>query len=81
VHLKDVDPRIAARKLPFWDAVAAGVFCPIGSGGVDFAGVLGALSGRGYRGAAVLEQDRRPGSGDPAADVRRSLAHVRAAAR
>jgi inosose dehydratase len=81
VHLKDIDPDVAARKLPFWDAVAAGVFCPIGTGAVDFAGVLAALAGRGYDGAAVLEQDRRPGSGDPAQDVRRSLAHLRAAAR
>jgi hypothetical protein len=29
----------------------------------------------------VLEQDRRPGSGDPAQDVRRSLAHLAAVTR
>jgi inosose dehydratase len=81
VHLKDVRPDVLARKLPFWDAVAAGVFCPIGTGAVDFTGVLGALTAAGYDGWATIEQDRVPGSGDPVADVRRSLAHLRAAAR
>jgi inosose dehydratase len=78
VHLKDVDPAILARGDAFWDAVAAGVFCPIGAGSVDFAGVLAALRTAGYAGWATIEQDRVPGSGDPVADVRRGARHLTA---
>jgi inosose dehydratase len=80
VHLKDLDRAVLdatlARGGGFWDAVAAGVFCPLGSGAVDFAGVLGALRAAGYNGWATIEQDRVPGSGEPVADVRRSVAHL-----
>jgi inosose dehydratase len=80
VHCKDVD-RVAlaavhARGDGFWEAVAAGVFCPIGAGAVDFAGVLAALRANGYAGWATIEQDRVPGGGDPVADVRRSARHL-----
>jgi inosose dehydratase len=76
VHLKDFDPALVPAAGGFWEAVAAGAFRPIGAGRVDFGGVLAALHGAGYAGWATLEQDRRPGSGDPIADVRRSVAHV-----
>jgi inosose dehydratase len=76
VHFKDLDGAAAARAGGFWEAVAAGAFCPIGTGSVDFAGVLGALRAAGYDGWATIEQDRVPGSGDPVADVRRSAAHL-----
>lgn len=68
VHLKDVDPRVLASGLGFWEAVAAGVFCPAGRGAVDFAGVIGALRDAGYAGWATVEQDRVAG-GDPVADL------------
>lgn len=74
VHLKDVDPSRASGG--FWDAVAAGAFCPIGAGAVDFAGVLAALRDAGYDGWATIEQDRLAGSGDPVGDVRRSVRHL-----
>jgi inosose dehydratase len=76
VHLKDLDGDVLARGHGFWDAVAAGVFCPVGAGVVDFAGVLDALDGAGYRGWATIEQDRVAGGGDPPADVRRSVAQL-----
>jgi len=69
VHLKDVDAAVLARGLGFWDAVAAGVFCPAGRGVVDFAAVAQALARAGYRGWATVEQDRAPGGGDPVADL------------
>jgi inosose dehydratase len=80
VHLKDLDRTVLDRALArgdgFWEAMAAGVFCPVGAGVVDFAGVLGALAAAGYDGWATIEQDRVPGGGDPMADVRRSVAHL-----
>jgi inosose dehydratase len=80
VHLKDLDRGVLdaalARGDGFWQAMAAGVFCPVGAGSVDFAGVLGALRATGYDGWATIEQDRVPGGGDPVADVRRSTAHL-----
>jgi inosose dehydratase len=76
LHLKDV----RTRGLPFWEAVAAGAFCPVGDGLLDLPALRAALAEAGYRGFATIEQDRRPGSaGDPAADLRRSVERVRAA--
>jgi inosose dehydratase len=80
VHLKDLDrarlDAALARGDGFWETVAAGAFCPVGAGVVDFAGILGALEAAGYDGWATIEQDRVPGSGDPVADVRRGTAHL-----
>ena len=73
VHLKDVDGDVLARGLPFWDAIAAGVFCPLGTGIVDVRAALAELDRQGYDGWATIEQDRVPGRGTPLGDLRRSL--------
>jgi inosose dehydratase len=81
-HLKDVDrDRLRgalARALSFEQAVAARVFCPLGQGAVDFAGLRDALEEHGFRGWATVEQDRLPtDSGTPAEHAQASLAHLR----
>jgi inosose dehydratase len=83
VHLKDVDRRLAADldtgRLTYADAVAQGLYTPLGDGAVDLAGLVRQLEAGGYRGWYVLEQDvmlptePEPRSA-PAASVRRSLA-------
>lgn len=77
LHLKDVDPvvlaRVRAERLDFWAALAAGAFCPLGGGVVDFPAVAEALGATGYAGFATIEQDRVPGTGDPLADVAASV--------
>jgi inosose dehydratase len=65
LHLKDVDARVRARGLAFWPAVAAGIFCRLGTGMVDLQALAAAERG----GVATVEQDRRPGTGDPVADL------------
>jgi inosose dehydratase len=77
VHLKDVRAGVVAQGLDFWDAIAAGVFCPLGEGAVDVPAVLAALDAVGYEGFATIEQDRLPGSGEPLDDLRASLAVLR----
>lgn len=61
LHLKDCHPDIAracrAQGKNYFQAVEAGVFCPLGQGEVDFAGVMRALTERAYSGWAVVEQD------------------------
>jgi inosose dehydratase len=79
LHLKDVAGDVRSRDLGFWDAVATGIFCPIGDGLLDLDALREALAAIGYRGFATVEQDRRPGAGDPAADLRRSVSRLRAA--
>lgn len=78
MHLKDIDgevlERARAERMSFWDALAAGVFCPIGDGVVDFTGVAEQLSAAGYEGFATIEQDRVPGTGSPLEDLASSLA-------
>jgi inosose dehydratase len=62
LHLKDVDPgvhrRVAGGGLDFWQAVTAGVFCPVGLGSVRFARLARELERRGFDGWATVEQDR-----------------------
>jgi inosose dehydratase len=86
VHLKDVDAAGAARvrngEVPFRQAVIDGLFVPLGQGGVDIAGVIGALEEQGYRGWYVLEQDVSlksdpPPGGGPKADAVDSVAFLR----
>lgn len=65
LHLKDADAEVLARVhaegLGFWAAIDAGVFCPIGSGCVDFAALGAALREGGFDGWATIEQDRQAG--------------------
>lgn len=64
LHLKDVRGSVldCARKEKrgFMDAVANGIFCPLGEGDVDILAVLKALQAGGYDGWAVFEQDVDP---------------------
>ena len=74
VHLKDVTPAVLLRATEggweFWKAYRAGVFCPLGAGGVDFAAVRGALDSVGYSGWLTVEQDADPqGTGRPFEDA------------
>ncbi len=64
LHLKDVEPvvheRVIREGLGFKAAIEAGVFCPLGSGMVDFEGFAAALNEAGFDGWATVEQDRDP---------------------
>ena len=73
VHLKDVRRDVVARRLDFWSAIGAGVFCPLGEGAVDLPAVVGALDAVGYHGYATIEQDRVAGRGSPSEDLAASL--------
>jgi inosose dehydratase len=82
LHLKDVDDRrlddALRAGLSFERAVGEGVFCPLGEGMVDFAGLLAALERHGFEGWGTVEQDRLPDdSAAPGAQAAASLAHLR----
>jgi inosose dehydratase len=81
VHLKDCDPDVARRaRAEGWDygrAIAAGVFCELGKGTVDLAGVLAFLRERGYDDWLTVEQDVVPGLGTPRASAVRNRATLR----
>lgn len=81
VHLKDADAALAAavreRRIAYAEAVARGLFRPLGQGGAGIADVLRALKASGYAGWGVLEQDialrdAPTEENDPARDVARS---------
>jgi inosose dehydratase len=81
-HFKDIDEAVHARALEtgldFEQAVTAGVFCPLGSGVVDFAGLRAALDEHGFDGVATVEQDRDPAvPADPIRDAVESLEFLR----
>ncbi|MBX7456453.1 sugar phosphate isomerase/epimerase [Mycolicibacterium sp. 3033] len=83
-HLKDVDAALAARvqagELTYTEAVAAGMYVPLGQGDVDIAGIVTALQDSGFDGWYVMEQDTiltgEPDGEGPLADVRASVAFV-----
>jgi inosose dehydratase len=61
LHLKDCDAavhaKVRAENLNYMEAVAAGVFCELGKGVVDFPAVLAEMEKLGYDGWAIVEQD------------------------
>jgi inosose dehydratase len=83
VHLKDVSADLAEQvrtgRAGYRDAVAAGMYRPLGTGDVDVAAIVSALEASDYDGWYVLEQDTvlegapEEGSG-PVQDVAASLA-------
>jgi inosose dehydratase len=85
VHAKDVDDRLAEKvrigDLSYTEAVAANLYRPLGDGDIDFGAVAAALGKYDYDGWWVLEQDTiltgEPAGEGPAADVRRSVEHLR----
>ncbi|MGZ4310795.1 MAG: sugar phosphate isomerase/epimerase family protein [Solirubrobacteraceae bacterium] len=68
LHLKSVDPALAARvrreQIPFAQAVAAGMFVEPWRGAVDFVALRDALTETGYDGFAIAEQDMYPADFD-----------------
>lgn len=81
VHLKDVHPAILSQAKSegwnYFEAVAAGVFCELGQGSVDFRGILQALRVLSYDGWLVVEQDIAPGRGTPLASAQRNRSYLR----
>jgi inosose dehydratase len=61
VHVKDVDPQVLERLRSgqggFLEGLRQRVFCEVGRGCLDLAGVAGALRQQGFEGWVVLEQD------------------------
>ncbi len=84
-HLKDVDAEFAARvqagELSYTDAVAQGMYTPLGTGDVDIEGVVRHLVDSGFDGWFTLEQDTilagEPEGEGPVADVKTSAAFLR----
>jgi inosose dehydratase len=81
-HFKDIDravhARVLAQGIPFLQAVEQKIFCPLGSGVVDWKAAAALLKKSGYEGAATIEQDIDPTiSKDPLDDARKSLAYLR----
>jgi inosose dehydratase len=81
VHLKDCHPEVARRarteELGYGAAIAEGVFCELGHGTVDLAGVVEFLRARGYDDWLTVEQDVIPGLGTPKASAERNRATLR----
>jgi len=82
VHLKDCDPVVAGRaRAEGWDygrAIGEGVFCELGRGSVDLAGVVAFLRAEGYDDWLTVEQDVLPGMGTPKESAARNRATLRA---
>ena len=88
-HLKDVDAALAAKvqsgELTYTQAVAAGMYVPLGAGDVDIAGIVKTLEDNEFDGWYVMEQDKildsdpQAGQG-PLGDVVASVAFLQGAA-
>jgi inosose dehydratase len=67
-----VAARARAEGWGYPEAVGAGVFCELGQGSVDLAGVVTFLRAQGYADWVTVEQDVLPGMGTPEASARRN---------
>jgi inosose dehydratase len=85
VHLKDVRDDLAEQvrqgAMTYTEAVAAGIYVPLGAGDVDLAAMLELLRDHDYDGWFVLEQDTAlPGTtaadDQPSLHMRESLDHL-----
>jgi inosose dehydratase len=81
MHLKNIDRQVhtacIADGTGFFDAIARGIFCPLGKGVVDFVAVRDALAAIDYRGMAVVEQDVDPsGDASPLSNARESFDYL-----
>jgi inosose dehydratase len=84
-HLKDVSLPLARRvqsgELTYTEAVAQGMYTPLGTGDADIASVVNRLLDNGFDGWFVLEQDTilgdEPLDEGPVLDVRKSVAFLR----
>jgi inosose dehydratase len=81
VHFKDCDADVAARArhrgLGYLAAVREQLFCELGRGAVNFAGITDALRHSAYDGWIVVEQDVFPGYGTPLDSARRNREYLR----
>ena len=85
-HLKDVDLSVAVQvqdgRLSYTDGVRHGLYRPLGTGDVDVASIVASLTGHGYDGWYVMEQDtiltEEPVGRGPLDDVAASAEHLRA---
>jgi hypothetical protein len=81
VHFKDCDPDVAvAARAQGWDyptAVGKGIFCELGQGSVDFAGIVEFLRAHDYEDWITVEQDVLPGMGTPKESARRNREYLR----
>ncbi len=83
-HLKDVRldwaRKVQAGEATYTEAVAGGMYVPLGEGDVDIAAIVNALEDDGYAGWYVLEQDtilpEEPEGAGPLDDVRTSLYYL-----
>ncbi|MEP9393754.1 sugar phosphate isomerase/epimerase family protein [Gordonia sp. VNQ95] len=88
-HLKDVRLDLAEQvqrgELSYTEAVAAGMYVPLGAGRARISKVVGALTDAGYQGWFVLEQDTiladEAAADSAAADVAVSMSYLRRVAR
>jgi len=82
LHLKDIRGGVLEQarrqKIGYLEAIRRGVFCELGQGDVDLAGVIRELDAAGFDGWAVFEQDvdpSMPGT-DPLASATRSREYL-----
>ena len=81
MHFKDFDPEVIPKALEenlnYQEMIGEGMFSELGTGAVDFPGVLDAMNEVGYDGWIVVEQDVLPGMGSPAENAKRNREYLR----
>lgn len=81
VHFKDCQPAVhqqsRAGGWDYFESLKHGIFCELGKGDVDFAGVIAELRRTNYTGWIVVEQDVLPGMGAPKAFAQRNRDYLR----
>ncbi len=82
LHFKDVNrsvfDKIMKEKIRFFEAVAKGVMCPLGTGDLDYPEILKFLKKMDYNGYITIEQERDPRNSETSLrDVKASLDYLK----
>ncbi|MBI2913195.1 MAG: TIM barrel protein [Chloroflexi bacterium] len=81
VHFKDCDTEVVARaRAEGWDyleALRRGIFCDLGTGGLDFPSLLAELQRQGYEGWIVVENESPSGGDTPPQKAQRDRDYLR----
>ena len=69
---------IMKEEIRFFDAVAKGVMCPLGTGNLDYPVIYNTLQEMNYNGFITIEQERDPRNSDTSLrDVKASLDYLK----
>jgi inosose dehydratase len=81
IHFKDVDPGVLKKSIEnewdYFEAVRRGIFCELGSGEINFPGIIKTLQEKEYKSWIIVEQDILNSAANPFENARRNRLYLK----